>query len=132
MNDEILEINKKIASSIFNLLITIDEKGNCKTLIKNKCVDIPNYMEDLDATFDLVDFFKKKGYFVSIGYIKKNNKILWNTKISKNKSIYDSNLRNTMQESVCYAALSFISKKAQKKSFESMLKDNIVSINFKK
>lgn len=129
-----IEINKKIASSLFNLLVTIDEQGNCQVVTTDKkFVDLPDYVGDLDASFSVVEFFKKRGYFVSIGYVEKNNQIFWNTKISKNKSVYDSNLRNSAPESICFAALAFITKKSQKKKEEiSELKDNIVSVDFKK
>lgn len=134
MNYDKKDINKKIASSIFNLLVTIDDQGNYKVMTTDKkFVDVPDYLGDLDEAFNVVNFFKKKGYFVSIGYIEKNNQIYWNTKITKNKSIYDSNLRNTIQESICYATLAFLAKKAQKKEAADLKPiNNIVSIDFKK
>lgn len=126
------EINKKIGSSLFNLLVTIDEHGNYKACtIDKKIVDIPNYCEDVEAVYPVVEFFKKRGYAVSIGYVEKEKKLLWNTKITKNKSIYDSGLRNSMPESICYAAIAFIDKKNKKKQ-ETITPNNIVTIDFKK
>lgn len=127
------EINKKIGSSIFNFLITIDDSGKEKALnSERKFIDIPNFLESIDSCHNIIDHFKKKGYFVSITYIVKDNKIFWNTKISKNRSIYDSGLCETICESICKATLAFIDKKNQKKQTQEIIPENILSIDFKK
>lgn len=138
MNKE--EINKKIASSLFKMMLTISE-GKYYTLDKkgNLC-EIPDYFEDLDSCYSIIDFFKKRGYSLNIGYDVRRDEngednIYWSTKISKNKITYTHpEYKKTLTESICCASLSFINREIQKKDQEENIfsVNNIVLVDFKK
>lgn len=126
------ELDKEMATRIFKLVVVYDSDQNQHVIRerdKTK-VQIPPYSTDTDQAYLVVKKFKSKGYEVRMGYNISDDRVAWTTSIHKPNEYYHSPESSTLAESICLAAIDFLSKK--KKTTGPAPIENLVSINFPK